>query len=224
MEVLSRNITTMRGTFLFPRLNTAEMPPYAGYEGPPLYSCTLRVKAEDAQPLMDELDELFDENIKLSKKEHGARKVKEADRPYTPEFDRDTDEETGFILFRTKLPSLVTRRRDGKTFALRPDIFDAKGNPTDVEVGPGTVGKLRVEARSWYMEATKQAGIKLTVRAAQIIDLRQHAGGGDASSHGFGEEEGWETGASTAGFRDETEGSEESTESKEVKDDKGGNF
>lgn len=226
MEAISKNLTTPRGTFLFPRVNTPEMPPYEGYDGPPLYSVTLRLKEDEASNLMNELDAMFEENIKACKKEHGARKVKAADKPYSPEFDRDTDEETGYILFRTKLPSEATRKRDGKTFKLRPDIFDAKGNPAkNVDVGGGSIGKLSVEARSWYMGATKNAGIKLTLRAVQVIELRQHSGG-TADDHGFGAEDGWETQASKAGFGDETapEEKEEAVSSTGTADDKGGNF
>jgi hypothetical protein len=208
MEVISAEFTTCKGTFLFPRLNTPETPPFDGYDGPPVYSCILRVKDEEAQPMLNYLEELYQENLAACRKEYGAKTTVEADRPWEPELD-ENENETGYMLIRTKRDSEVTRKRDGKTFTFKVHLFDAKGNPTNVEVGGGTVGKLRLEARGWYFGGKRKgakgkAGLKLQIHAAQIIDLKQFSSGGDAGSYGFDEEDGFETDATKAGFSDES--------------------
>lgn len=199
-----------RGTAMFPRLNTPEIPPYEGYDGPPLYSVTLRVPDEDAADLRQKIDDLFDENLAGWKEEKGARKVKAADtRGYEPEYARDdegneTDELTGFTLFKFKLPSVVTSRKTGKSYDLKPALYDAKGHPMTEEITGGSTIKVKLEARGWYMGGTKMAGVKLSVDAVQVLKLAQ-GGGSRGTFDGFDvEDDGFDATEKSDGFQDET--------------------
>ena len=201
---------TPRGSAMFPRLNTPEVPPYDGYQGPPLYSVNLRVKDEEAAALKQQIDDLFEQNLAAWKSEKGDRKVRPADtRGYEAEYERDddgneTDELTGYTVFKFKLPAQITSRKTGKTFDLKPSLFDSKGHATTVEVTGGSTIKVKFEARGWYMPATKLAGVKLSVDAAQIIKLASH-GGDRGSFDGFDvEDDGFDATEESGGFVDES--------------------
>lgn len=202
---------TPRGVAVFPRLNTPEIPPYDGYTGPALYTTSLRIKTEDCEQLRQEIDALFDENFESAKEEHGVRKCTEADtRGYEAEYGRDsegneTDTLTGYTVFKFKLPSEVTRKRDGAVRTFRPALFDAKLNPTEAEIGGGSELKVKFEARGWIMKGTKyNCGVKLSLKAVQVLTLVAPSGGGGADSNGFEKEDGFDASEESGGFIDET--------------------
>jgi hypothetical protein len=209
MQTVTLTDITPRGVAQFPRLNAPEMPPYEGYDGPPQYTCSLRIGGEESAELRSKIDGVFDDNISQLREEHGERKVKEADtRGYEAEYARDangdeTNEPTGFFIFKFKLPSEVKRRRDGKIMEFSPFIIDAKRNPTDALIGGGSELRIKFEARGWFMQGTKNAGVKLSLKAVQILKLVAPNGGG-ADSSGFEDEVGFDGAEESGGFQDET--------------------
>lgn len=188
------------------------------------YTVTLTVPADEAQSLIDQLTSiledavaeqqaLFEERMEAAK---GPQKAKmKAKGPmkvgdfFTPAYD-DEGNETGDVVFKFKMnASYVKKNKDGseEVVKLTPQVFDAKGNKLKSvpNVGSGSVLKVNFSPVGYYTDASHQAGITLRMNAVQIIDLVEFGGGGNASSYGFGQEDGYEANPENeAGFRDES--------------------
>ena len=70
-------------------------------------------------------------------------------------------------------------------------IFDAKGKPIKGDIGHGSIVKLAVSLAPYAVSATNY-GIAIYLNGVQVITMK-HRGeyGADASSFGFGAEEGY---------------------------------
>lgn len=125
-----------------------------------------------------------------SKKTPGKR-PKPADLPIGAEIvgKGEDAEETGHTQFRFKSKASGTTK-DGKRWERKLPLFDAKGKPTDVEVGGGSIIKISYTAQPW-VNPKLEYGVKLQIEAVQVIDLVTF-GQRDAGDYGFGEEDGFE--------------------------------
>ena len=117
-------------------------------------------------------------------------KVQENDL-FTTLYDQETEEPTGYIEFKFAMPA-SGERKDKTKWSAKPSIFDAKGKPmTKVpEIWSGTEAKVSFECQPYFIPGTGAAGLKLKLKAVQIIDLVS-GGQRTASSFGFGEEDGY---------------------------------
>lgn len=114
---------------------------------------------------------------------------------FTTLYDQETEEPTGYIEFKFAMPASGIRNKgkaDEAKWTAKPAIFDAKGKPmTKVpEIWSGTDAKISFEMQPYFIPGTGAAGLKLKLKAAQIIDLVS-GGQRNASSYGFGEEDGY---------------------------------
>lgn len=146
---------------------------------------------------------------------------------YSEEFDKDTKEPTGRIVFKIAMKHSGVYKggpKDGQTWKRYPALFDAAGrkitNPP--EIWSGTIGRVSYEARPYFIPGTGAVGVKLSLEAARILELISR-GERSASSYGFdGEEEGYAYEAPVKADEDETadptEAAEESSESGEQAD------
>lgn len=140
----------------------------------------------DLAPHYQEAIELANEEFKKLKVETRKKLggVKENDL-FTTLYDPETEEPTGFIQIKAAMKASGTRK-DKSVWKAKPDIYDAKGRPmTKVpEIWSGTKGILSLELQPYFIPGTGAAGLKLKLKAVQIIDLVS-GGTRTASSHGF---------------------------------------
>lgn len=96
------------------------------------------------------------------------------------------DEETGNYTFKFKQNAVIHMKGEDP-IEMKIDVYDAKMNPwpRDVEIGKGSMVKVRYRANSW--NSSEQGGIGVTLRliAVQVINHVPYV-----PSHGFEKEEG----------------------------------
>lgn len=95
---------------------------------------------------------------------------------------------TGRIVFKFKQDAIITPKDKSKQpFEIKIGIFDGKNAPipSTVLVGKGTELKVAYEIIPFAMAATKKVGVKLRLKAVQIIKLVKYGGSGNASDFGF---------------------------------------
>lgn len=188
--------TTPKGVAKYPWLNK----PDTKFNPDGDFKVTLVVPVEEADAIMQFLDEQMAASEALAKKNNPGKKVKVADAPYS------ADEDNGTVEINFKLKAKVTMQ-SGDSFEQKPALFDAKGKPlADVNVGGGSKIKVSYECVPFYT-ALIGAGISLRLRAVQVIDLVEFSGGADAGAYGFGEEDGFEAENNSSPFV-ENDGSE----------------
>lgn len=186
---------TEAGTAIYPYLIT----PDTEYNSDGEYKVKLKLspdselkdsKGESVGNFQEWLDVKMQKAMEKAKKENPGKRIKEADAPYV------IDENDGSLLVNFKLKARVTPK-NSDSFEQQPALFDAKGKPFDGnEIWGGSVMKTSFEVIPFYT-ALIGAGITLRLKAVQIIELKK-VGEQTADNFGFGEEEGYESSASTA--------------------------
>jgi len=179
-----KKMTSPRGVAVWPKLNEADKT----FEPKGVFSTGLRLSAEDAAPMLDELtkmlEEFYAEQVKKEKK-----KLKRADLPWKSVVD-DNGKETGEVEIRFKLTAKIDTD-DGKSIEQRPVLFDAKMRPMNDRIGGGSVIRVGFDPNCWLVPALG-VGISLRLKAVQVIELKQFAPR-TAKDFGFSSEEGFET-------------------------------
>lgn len=172
-------VTTPTGTARYPWLNK----PDTKWKEEGEYKVDLVLSKKDAKALADRITSVRDEFYKSE----GKAAKKKASLPFADEKD-DNDKPTGNVVFKFRVKA-KTGDWDRK-----PKLFDAKGHiiKNAPSIGGGTSMKVSFDIYPWNV-ASLGVGVTLQPVAAQIIDLVEYDGGGDASDYGFGEEEGFET-------------------------------
>lgn len=188
---------TPKGVLVFPYLNK----PDTKFKKEGAYRARLKLEGEDAQAFLAKMEAAYTKAIDLAVEELKSKaktpalaksitvkSIKKAsDKPWKPEIDPETGDETGAILFNFgKKASFVNK--EGETVELRVDLFDAakKPFPRKTMIYGGSTAKIAYEAHYFYTPALG-AGLTLRLNGAQIIELRT-GGAKDADAYGFGEE------------------------------------
>ena len=182
---------TPAGVALYPKLNE----PDTKFKAEGQYSVKLRLSAEDAQELIEEIDSLadaaFEEALAEAKNEREKKKIKRADPAYSAEEDEDGNE-TGNFLFNFKMAASGVSKKTGKEWTRTCPVFDAKRKPIDlktVQIGGGSVVKVAYVLSPF--STAIGVGVSLRLEAVQVLELHEW-GNKDASAFGFGDEEGFE--------------------------------
>ena len=186
---------------MFPKLNDADTKFKAEGE----YSVKLSLKAEEpaTKAFIAKLAPLHDAAVTKAEAEFKGLKVEARKKLgkvtvnplFSTVYDQETEQPTGDIEFKFAAMAGGIVKKTGKRWARKPAIFDAKG--TILKNAPaiwgGTIGKVSftVNDGGYFIPGTGAAGLSLRLEAVQIIELRS-GGGGSASDHGFGEEEGFD--------------------------------
>lgn len=214
--------TTPRGVFKFPHLNKPDYGNEAFPKPNGEYKVQLILSEADAQPLIDKLQPIHDKAVEDGKEEFSKLKVEARKKlkelavndMYSIEYDRDTEEPTGNVIFKFTMAA-SGKSKKGDTWTRKPALFDAKGKPMlkCPDIWGGTEGRVSFEVSPYFIPGTGAAGIKLRLNAVQIIDLVS-GGQRDAGAYGFGEEDGYEADDSAPadddnGFKDESGSSDE---------------
>ncbi|TAE72955.1 MAG: hypothetical protein EAZ84_13670 [Verrucomicrobia bacterium] len=197
-------LTTARGTAVYPSLNK----PSTKFDADGVYECKLRFASDDAfvdtfrakaqQAIDAKYDEVVAELVKAGKK-GVADKITKANPPIAIEEDDATGEETGYVTIKAKKKASGISQKTGNPWRSKPDIFDARGvqiggNDRKFDesklpsIGGGSVMKMNVELRGYYIAKDKEVGCSVYLNGVQIIKLVSF-GSRDASGYGFGAEE-----------------------------------
>lgn len=177
------NWVTPIGKALWPHINE----PDTKFDEDGVFTISLVLPDEEAQPLIERLEERYGEEYGSFCRERKKTSLKEADKPWQAE----TDEEgnlTGNSILRFKM-----KAKTAKGIEQRPLIFDAKKRPMTEVIGGGSQIKVAFEPSCWFVPALG-VGISLRLRGVQVIKLMQPRGS-SPESMGFDEEEGFETAA-----------------------------
>jgi hypothetical protein len=185
-------LTTPKATFKYPKL----VEPETKFTPEGHYKVIAVIPAEDAGPMADQLDALFEAHKASLKAQAPGQKFKAVDPSFGYE---DVDGKPCFtVTVKMKAKGVD---RDGRTWSAAPALFDATGAPVkDREalrgMWSGTIGRVSFEACPFY-RAALGAGITLRLKAVQILDLVEI--GGSAEGFGFQEETGgWSSGEASS--------------------------
>lgn len=183
-------LTSPRGLAVFPWLNK----PDTKFKTEGQYKVGLKLKTDDklTQKFMGEIDAAMAQAVAQARTDNPtkAKKIQAcADKPYHAETD-DDDNETGFTIFTFKMTASGTSRKTGKAFTMKPALFDAAGAPLDGEakIGGGSLIRVSYELAEFFQTTKVGAGVSLRLNGVKVIKLVEW-GGGDASAHGFAEDE-----------------------------------
>lgn len=189
-------VTTPAGIAVYPKLNAPDTKFKANGE----FGVRLKLSAAEAQPIIDKYEAALAKHFEEVKAElmagDGKAKAKAkqlklaADKPYKPELDDETGDETGYFLLNFKMPHRIPR--EGKEdLVMYPDIFDARGKQLKPapEIWGGST--IRVSGEMRPFNTAIGVGMSLRLQAVQVIQLVSR-GSRDASAYGFGQEEGYE--------------------------------
>jgi hypothetical protein len=196
------SFTSPAGSFKFPSLSKPDFGNVKFPKPDGEFKTGLVVSRELAQPLIDKLmpewqAAIAEGQVEFSKLPLPTRKkmgeLKEQ-MFYQEEFDPETEEETGNVIFNVKTKYGIMDRKTGEKRFNKIGLFDSKGAPlaAGTAIYGGTVGKVAFQAAPYFVAGQGMAGISLRLSAVQVIDL-VGPGSRTAAQHGFGKEDGYET-------------------------------
>lgn len=173
----SRKGLSPAGIAKFPKLNV----PDTKFNDDGVYQTQLLLEPEEAAPLIEAIDAIYEENVQYWAEEKGkaVKAIKKADKPYKEETDHETGEPTGKIEFRFKRPAKVKSRKTGIVTEKSVLLVDRYGKPFKLEVTGGSTIVVNYEAYGWYVDA-HGCGVTLKCLAVQVLEHREW--GGDPTS------------------------------------------
>jgi len=130
---------------------------------------TLKVEAEDAAPLIKQLDEILKTYKEASIKRDPKLSRFNVTTPYEEEID-DQGNLTGYYLFKFKQKAKI-QTHDGRSIDMKVAIVDASRTPTDAQIGGGSEVKIAATVIPYAMSTNKAFGLALRPQAVQIINL-----------------------------------------------------
>ena len=174
-------MTSPKGIANYPYLNEADTKFVADGE----YKVNLALEDNEVtQKFLSKLeatrDNLLADFAPLKEAKAKGKRVNLADL-----YDEDGE---GNIILKLKQKAII-RTKDGKSFEKKVALFDRHGKPMTDLIGYGSTIKACFGVCPYYTPSTKLAGVSLRLVAVQVIDLKS-GNNEDASSYGFGEEEG----------------------------------
>ena len=190
--------TSPRGVFAYPSL---DKPDFGNKEFPKpngAYKVNLRLPEDVAeawvesklkaviQRARDEAEAAF---AKLPKATRMKLKELTWNDVYTVEYDKETEDATGFVIFKVDMTASGVRE-DKTKWSQKPTVFDSQGKRMDKvpAIWSGSEGKVSVEAAPYFIPGTGTGGVKLRLKAIQLLKLVSGSSK-DASEYGFGQED-----------------------------------
>mgnify|MGYP000330087498 FL=1 len=135
------------------------------------YKVNLILTKEDAAPIIEQINEVFAENVKAEIKKNKGKEVKTSNPPYMNELDADGNP-TGNIIFKFKSKA-----------AYKPAIFDAQGTVMlESNIWAGSEIKVNGSIGPYFTPLIG-AGVALRLRAVQVIQYVE--GGTGPERFGF---------------------------------------
>ncbi len=143
------------------------------------YKVNLILSAEEAAPIVEQINAAFADNMQAEMKKQGKKELKAANPPYMEELG-DDGQPTGNVIFKFKSKA-----------AYKPAIFDAKGKPMiDSNIWGGSQILVNGTIGGYYTSLIG-VGVALRLRAVQVIQYVEGSGDG-ATRFGFEETAGYE--------------------------------
>ena len=172
-----KQLTTPVGTALYPRLNT----PDTKYNEDGVYSCKLILDKAGYDQVMSQITPWFEAEYERLVKESGKKRL-DISTKLPIKVNEDGDYE-----FNAKQVAQKETKKGLITFAVA--LVDSAGVKINdaPSIGSGSRLKLCVEPYA-YFSPLLGVGYTLRLKAAQILELKEYAGGG--SSFGFDAEGG----------------------------------
>jgi len=216
-------VTTPVGTLVWPNFDPTKPDKFNKF------GTKLKLDADAYNELMSQVQDDFDAAVAEGEEKFKAlspaarKKLKELtiNEIGTPEYDKETEEETGFYLVSFMKKCGGESKKTGKTWQARPiPVYDAAGKPLSPsqteKVWSGSTAKVAFSyfQDGYFVPGTGACGLSLEIEAVQVIDL---AGPGQrsASSYGFGVEDGFSVedlgGAQASAANDNSEASDDDT-------------
>ena len=192
-------LTTPTGVAVYPRLSK----PDTKYNDNGQYKADLRVPTDEAAPLIDKLRKLYKDHTGKVLTKNPERDNRSAF--YYIELD-DEGEATGNVVFKLRVTNKINKKT-GELWDRRPAQFDSRGKPFTKPKNISGGSKLKVSFEVYLWANADGSGMSLQPLAVQVIDLVEYTGQNlDASSYGFGEEDGYADDGDdySAGFSDES--------------------
>ena len=169
-ERLPRFITPL-ATAVYPHLTR----PDTKFDADGVYKCDVKMSREEAEPLIQQLEEIRDKfwDETLDPK---ARRQFSKEPVYIDDLDDDGNE-TGLVIFRTKMKAKVTSKA-GKVYESSPRLFDSANQRIEPEsVYGGSRVRVAGEVKPYKMDSTKKVGVSLRLKDVQIVELVEGSGG-----------------------------------------------
>lgn len=170
--------TTPVGTLSYPCFIDS---PDTNFDDSGVYKGRILIDPESAKgaEFIAQLESAFDRHIEELKVKLGKKKIKidSENRPWGPELDRETDEETGMIEVRTKLNARV-EPKGCEAWDQKPKVFNRSGEPyTDdcPRIGAGSVAQLGGKIHLWHNSA-KGGGMTLWLEGVMLKTLVEKSG------------------------------------------------
>lgn len=166
--------TSPIGTAVYPRLNT----PDTKFDKDGVYSVDLDLT--DGKPTNEfvaAIRKAADEAYKAECEKRGGKKLKRAELPIK-------ENEDGGLRIKFKLKAKAGNEE--RSWAQKPMLFDAQGNPLQNPPNVGSGSTIRVSFELVpYFTAMVGAGVSLRMKAVQILDLKEYTPGDSFDSYGF---------------------------------------
>lgn len=218
----SKEVTPISGRAKWAKVNV----PDTKFNSDGVYSVSLVVSPEDAEPLIERLEEIRKENKEGYTKNSKGKKIR-----WNPHFKEEMENKgtkedpdyqpTGNYEFSFKLKAKKKNYKTGNLYDTKVVVVDAKGKPIEkaLEIGNGSLIKVAFIPSPYYTAAVG-GGVSKELFAIQILDLVEfnQAGGGDVTDL-FGEEEGFTYDDAGEDVFDEDTIQEEEEVTEEVDDD-----
>lgn len=132
------------------------------------YKANLRMTVDEAAPVIERLQKIAEVLI-------GKRLPKKKNSLWYYELDKETEEETGYVIFRNEVPN--KQLKNGDRWERRPLLIDAKMKPTKANPWGGST--LVVQSEFYVSKnADGKISLKLQPIVVQIIDLVTGDGNG----------------------------------------------
>lgn len=172
-------VTTPQGVAQYPRLNS----PDTRFDENGVYKVNLVLDGDDATEMLKQVTDFRDAAVK--RLHQGKSRPRLAMEPWVEEVDEDTGEPTGRVILKCK-QNAVYKDQSGKIVERRVQLIGPDLQPTDEQVGGGSIIKCALMVTAWNVPSLG-IGVSLKLRAVQVIKANAYSG--DASSFGFRKEE-----------------------------------
>jgi hypothetical protein len=185
-EVAVKGITPA-GIAVYPWLNK----PDTKHKAEGSYKVSLRLTKEDAEALIEKLTPHHEAAVEAGKTAFKSNPKNKGKQPppvwplYTEVFDADGNE-TGLLEFKFKRTASGVSKKNGKPWAIKPDLFGRSGKPLPADVAIYGGSKIKVAYEAVPYAAKVGIGLSLALNAVQVIDLVSSMR--NADSYGFGNE------------------------------------
>lgn len=165
--------------FTFPAakgIHVALKRPDTKYNEHGTYKANVRLSEADAAPVMAQLQEMAQEAT-------GKKLPKKKNKLWYYEVDKETEDETGFVIFRNEVKNRINKK-DGKLWERRPMLLDADCEPVDANPWGGST--LIVQSEFYVgKDADGKPSVSLQPIVVQIVELVTGTGSGKGDMSAF---------------------------------------